>query len=171
MVLPRIGTAHHAPIRAVPMLDQRVFRGSDPSLILAVANGPDVGRAQRRDLREEISLLKDIGTLHDAPLGAVPVFDERFGPGFMMVICIAHRPDIGGRERSHTHEIVVACPWVGAIDDAPLRAVPMFNQRQSRASAAKGAADGPRISAGKSNDRTQIVSPRLRIGRWDESPL
>ncbi len=154
-----IGAGDDAPLVAVPVLDEGL---QDVAGIPEIAHRPDITGGDGRDRGKNADLFWDPG---HAPTRAVPVLDEWWPPGAGE----PDGPDIVGRDGGHAEEVVIPRADVGAGNDAPRGAVPVFGERHL-AGGSRGLSHGPHIVGGDAGRREQFVAryPRVRAG--DDGP-
>jgi hypothetical protein len=116
----------NAPFRAIPVLDE-----GPGSVAQRFSHRPDIPR--RDDGRSEQEAGKrpgDVWTGNDAPFPAIPVFDEYVSGRIFTALrgIVAHRPDVGCRESSDSEEAAPKLAAVGAGDNAPFGAIPVFGE-------------------------------------------
>src|SRR5207245_2390982 len=96
---------------------------------LVVSHRPDVGLVDGRDATELVILGAGIGTLHDAPLGAVPVLDQRLAWRTRIQLIGAHGPHILWATGGHTRQQVDNAAHTGTGHHTPLTAIPVLGER------------------------------------------
>lgn len=101
--------------------------------ILEVPHGPDIVGRDSGYAGQVVDIqCTGVGTRYDAPLGAVPVLDERVTEGLIggagRAFSMAHSPDIIGRESRYPKQGAVVHLWTGAWNNAPLGAIPMLDE-------------------------------------------
>src|SRR5439155_3447401 len=84
----------NAPRRAVPMLDQRLYR------VVVVSHGPNVAGRDGGHCEEDVNTGSyNVRALDDLPTGTVPVFDQRLGDQAAAGVVVgSHRPDVLPRD-------------------------------------------------------------------------
>ncbi len=77
---------------------------------------------------EETTATPAIRAFNDLPFCAIPLLDQR-ATGTGAVDVGSYRPDIACRNHCYSVEEVVVRSDVGAVNDAPTGAIPVFGQR------------------------------------------
>ena len=91
-----------------------------------VSDRPHIAARDGNDPIQIVPVRTRIWARNDAPLCAIPMFNEK------KRACIRHvganGPHIVARDSSDTRQVAGPSVWLRARNDTPLRAVPMLNQ-------------------------------------------
>src|SRR5439155_1044931 len=104
---PRVWARGDAPVRAVPVLDQRLV-GAAP--IGGVSHRPDVACRDGCHPGKFVVTRSTVRAGDDAPLSAIPVLDQRLVA--TPVVEESHGPDVACREGRHPSQVVEIQPGV-----------------------------------------------------------
>lgn len=148
------------------MFGERLF-SKRASVILSYR--PNVIWRDRSYPIQETAVVTNVGAGNDAPFGAIPMFDERGVKIALPISRGANGPDVVRGQLCHGAESITAGVFdVGAGNDTPLAAVPVFCKRRITCAGAV-TADGPGIIAGGARDAIKFIGrrpcwPNIRAG-------
>src|SRR2546421_428503 len=131
---------------------------------IGISYGPDVIRRDGGHPQKFVQSSWNKGAGDPVPFAPIPVFYRR------LLNAIddhpPHNPDVRVRNDTDTSEADGAFMH----HDAPLRAIPMFNENK-RACIRHIGADGPHIVARDSSDTRQVAGPSVWLRARNDTPL
>src|SRR5947209_2881058 len=155
------GTVNDTPCGPIPMFDQRQV-GAESRVDIAgvIADYPYIACRDRRYPPYMVRCSLD-WTGYYTPRLPIPVFDQRrvWSMRTANIGGVTNRPDVIGRDGSHSTQRVARQSRTSTSNDAPTTPIPVFNQRLNIVCASTRP-NCPDVIPGKSNHSIQRTNAR-----------
>jgi len=114
----------------------------------------------------------DIGTLDDAPLGTIEVFDQRLSSATRRSVGIAYGPDVVSGSGSYAGKKIIECFNVRTSDDRPCAAIPLLDEglRSAWKTAFLEASHGPDVLRRNGGYGEEFAGVQSLIWAGDDTP-